>query len=186
MIAKTERNKQADVVLAFWELAGSARWFTHNDAFDANFRQHFSEQHFAAARGDYADWMARAEDALALLILLDQFPRNAFRGSAHAYATDGLALRYARQALERGFDQQVSAQLRLFFYLPFGHAEDLQEQARAMQLTAALDDAEATRWAAEHQQIIQRFGRFPHRNTVLGRETTAEEQQFLDEGGFAG
>ncbi|MBB3800232.1 MULTISPECIES: DUF924 family protein [Xanthomonas] len=186
MIAKTERNKQADVVLAFWELAGSARWFTHNDAFDANFRQHFSEQHFAAARGEYAHWMARAEDALALLILLDQFPRNAFRGSAHAYATDGLALQCAKQAVERGFDQQVSAQLRLFFYLPFEHAEDLQEQARAVELISALDDAETTHWALEHQRIIQRFGRFPHRNTVLGRATSAAEQQFLDDGGFAG
>lgn len=134
------------------------------------------------ARGEYAHWMERAEDALALLILLDQFPRNAFRGSAHAYATDGLALSCARQALASGFDRQVSAQLRLFFYLPFGHAEELQEQARAMELIAALDDAENTRWAAEHQQIIQRFGRFPHRNTVLGRETTAEEQQFLENG----
>ncbi|WP_065466286.1 DUF924 family protein [Xanthomonas bromi] len=186
VIAKTERNKQADVVLAFWELAGSPRWFTHNDAFDANFRQHFSEQHFAAARGDYTQWKARAEDALALLILLDQFPRNAFRGSAHAYATDGLALRHAKQALVSGFDQQVSAQLRLFFYLPFGHAEDADEQARAVQLITALDDAESTNSALEHQRIIQRFGRFPHRNAVLGRETTAEEQLFLDEGGFAG
>ncbi|MCC4603800.1 DUF924 family protein [Xanthomonas campestris pv. badrii] len=186
MIAKTERNKQADVVLAFWELAGAARWFTRNDAFDANFRQHFSEQHFAAARGEYAHWLERAEDALALLILLDQFPRNAFRGSAHAYATDGLALHCARQALERGFDQQISAQLRLFFYLPFGHAEALQEQARAVQLIGALNDADATAAALEHQQIIQRFGRFPHRNAVLGRVTTAEEQQFLDDGGFAG
>lgn len=186
MIAKSERNKQADVVLAFWELAGSSRWFTHNDAFDANFRQHFSEQHFAAARGEYAHWMERAEDALALLILLDQFPRNAFRGSAHAYATDGLALHYAKHALARRFDQQVSTPLRLFFYLPFEHAEDLQEQARAVQLMTTLDDAQATGWALEHQQIIQRFGRFPHRNAVLGRPTTAEEQQFLDEGGFAG
>lgn len=80
----------------------------------------------------------------------------------------------------------MSAQLRLFFYLPFEHAEDLQEQARSVQLISALDDAETTRWAVEHQQIIQRFGRFPHRNAVLGRETTAEEQQFLDDGGFAG
>ncbi len=186
MIAKSERNKQADVVLAFWELAGPARWFTHNDAFDANFRQHFSEQHSAAARGEYAHWMEGAEDALALLILLDQFPRNAFRGSAHSYATDGLALQHAKQALASGFDRQVSAQLRLFFYLPFGHAEDLQEQARAVQLITALDDAETTHWAVQHQQIIQRFGRFPHRNAVLGRESTAEEQQFLDDGGFAG
>ncbi|QBG87170.1 DUF924 family protein [Xanthomonas oryzae] len=186
MIAKTERNKQADVVLAFWELAGPARWFTHNDAFDANVRQHFSEQHFAAARGDYTQWMGRAEDALALLILLDQFPRNAFRGSAHAYATDGLALHYAKQALASGFDQQVSAQLRLFLYLPFGHAEHADEQARAVQLITALGDAESTKSALEHQRIVQRFGRFPRRNAVLGRESTAEEQQFLDEGGFAG
>ena len=103
-----------------------------------------------------------------------------------AYATDGLALFYAKQAIARGFDQQVSAQLRLFFYLPFEHAEELQEQARSVTLITALGDAETTRYALEHQQIIQRFGRFPHRNAVLGRENTVEEQQFLDEGGFAG
>ncbi|KAB7767892.1 DUF924 family protein [Xanthomonas maliensis] len=186
MIARSDRNKQADVVLAFWELAGPARWFTQNDAFDANVRQHFSEQHFAAARGEYTHWMERAEDALALVILLDQFPRNAFRGSAHAYATDGLALQVAQQAVHDGFDQQISSQLRLFFYLPFGHAEDPQTQARAVELIGAVGDAEATASAIEHQQVIQRFGRFPHRNASLGRAMTPDEQQFLDAGGFAG
>ena len=185
MIAKSERNKQADVVLAFWELAGSARWFTHNDAFDANFRQHFSEQHFAAARGEYAHWMERAEDALALLILLDQFPRNAFRGSAHAYATDGLALQCAKQALARGFDRQVSAQLRLFFYLPFGHSEVLADQDRSVALAASLPEPGPSH-SRRHRDIIRRFVRFPHRNPILGREMRPEEQQFLDEGGYAG
>ncbi len=186
MIAKSDRNKQADVVLAFWELAGPERWFARNESFDANFRQHFIEAHHAAARRECEDWLHTADGALALLILLDQFPRNCFRGSAHAYATDGLALHYAKGAVAAGFDRQVTPNLRVFFYLPFEHAEDPAEQARSVALHAALPGEDASKWALEHQDIIRRFGRFPHRNAALGRETTPEEQRFLDEGGFAG
>ncbi len=186
MIAKSDRNKQADVVLAFWELAGPGRWFSRNDAFDANFRQHFLEHHLAAARLDYEEWMSSPEGALALVILLDQYPRNCFRDTAHAYATDGLALRYAKAAVAKGFDREVTPGLRMFLYLPFEHAEDAAEQQRSVALMAGVGDDEAAQAAAQHADIIERFGRFPHRNAVLGRSTTPEEQAFLDGGGFSG
>ncbi|WP_369943165.1 DUF924 family protein [Xanthomonas medicagonis] len=173
-------------VVEFWRSAGRARWFATNESFDANVRQHLLDAHHAAARGEYPAWLDSAEGALALLLLLDQVPRNAFRGSAHAYATDGLARRYARLALAAGHDRQVEPELRMFFYLPYEHAEDPALQREAVELFSALGDADCLQWAVQHEEIIQRFGRFPHRNAALGRETTQEEQRFLDEGGFAG
>ncbi|QDI02326.1 MULTISPECIES: DUF924 family protein [Xanthomonas translucens group] len=173
-------------VVEFWRSAGRERWFAANESFDANVRQHFLDAHHAAARDEYAVWMDSAEDALALLVLLDQVPRNAFRGSAHAYATDGLARRYAHRALACGYDQQVEPALRMFFYLPYEHAEDAALQREAVELFSALGDADSLQWATQHEDIIQRFGRFPHRNAALGRDSTPDEQRFLDEGGFAG
>ncbi|MCC4597912.1 DUF924 family protein [Xanthomonas campestris pv. phormiicola] len=173
-------------VVEFWRSAGRERWFAANDSFDANVRQHFLDAHHAAARDEYAAWMDSAEGALALLLLLDQVPRNAFRGNAHAYATDGLARRYAQWALAAGYDLQVEPELRMFFYLPYEHAEDPVLQREAVELFSALGDADSLQWATQHEDIIQRFGRFPHRNAALGRESTQDEQRFLDEGGFAG
>jgi uncharacterized protein (DUF924 family) len=183
---RSQTARQIAEVLEFWETAGPERWFGRNESFDANFRSHFLDAHHAAARREHEDWMDSADGALALLILLDQFPRNCFRDSAHAYATDGLALHYAKRAVAAGFDYDVAPSLRMFFYLPYEHSEDPAEQARSVELHQGLPEAEADKWALLHQDIIARFGRFPHRNAALGRETTAAEQQFLDEGGFAG
>ena len=119
------------------------------------------------------------------MLLLDQIPRNVFRRSGHAYATDGLARHYATRALTLGFDAQVDVALRTFFYLPFEHSEDLADQERALQLFARLP-GDGERWARMHHDIIRRFGRFPHRNAALGRESTREERRFLAEGGFSG
>ncbi|HBK45195.1 MAG TPA: DUF924 domain-containing protein [Xanthomonadaceae bacterium] len=185
-MTQSSKQKQIKAVLEFWQTAGPERWFTRNESFDANFRQHFLELHHAAARRECEDWMDSADGALALLILLDQFPRNCFRGSAHSYATDGLALHYARRAIEAGFEGDVAPSLRMFFYLPFEHSEDPADQARSVELHRTLPDEKADRWALLHQDIIARFGRFPHRNAALGRANTAAEQRFLDEGGFAG
>lgn len=179
----------ADVV-SFWREAGPQKWFAKDDGFDAAIRDRFLDTHFAAARGDLADWQETAEGTLALLILLDQFPRNLFRGSGHAFAADGLARAIAREALERGFDRAVEPKLRPFVYLPFEHSEDPSDQALSIQLFTAhreeTGDAESLRWAIEHRDIIARFGRFPHRNAALGRTTTPEEQAYLDGGGFKG
>lgn len=177
-------------VIGFWQSAGPAKWFRKDPRFDEAIRLKFEPVHFRASRGEYDAWRATAEGCLALLILLDQFPRNLFRGSGHAFATDPLARRVARHAVQNDFDQEVDPLMRPFFYLPFEHSEDPDDQALSVTLTEAHRDAtgdeETLKWAIVHRDIIARFGRFPHRNAALGRETTAEEQTFLDEGGFAG
>lgn len=172
-------------IVGFWRQAGPERWFAKNEAFDAQFRERFLAAHEAAARGELDHWAQGAEGALALLVLLDQFPRNTWRGNARMLATDAKALAIARQAIEAGLDLKTDEELRRFFYLPFMHSESLDDQQRSVELNAALD-ANTQRFAVLHRDIIARFGRFPHRNKLLGRTSTAEEQRFLDEGGFAG
>jgi uncharacterized protein (DUF924 family) len=176
---------QAADVLTFWRDAGPARWFRKDDAFDAEFRERFLPAHEAAARGELDGWLRDAESALALLILLDQFPRNAFRGSPRMYATDAKAREAARKAIAAGFDTQVDAELRNFFYLPLMHSEELADLERCVELTRCIG-GEPHRYAQHHRDIVQRFGRFPHRNAILGRTSTPDEERFLDEGGFAG
>ena len=173
-------------VVAFWRDAEPKKWFARDDAFDAEFRQRFESAHFAAARGEYEAWMESAEGALALQILLDQFPRNCFRGNAHSYATDGLARHYAQRAVEAGLDREIEAPLRVFFYMAFEHSESLPHQDQAVSLITTLGDSEFLRYAELHRDVIQRFGRFPHRNAALGRETTQEESDYLASGGFSG
>ena len=175
----------ADDVLQFWRDAGPDRWFAKDDAFDAAFKARFESTHVAAAAGALDAWAQDADGTLALLILLDQFPRNAFRQSARMFATDGQALAIAKAAVARGFDTQIDPLLRPFVYLPFMHAESVDAQERSVALNAALD-ANTQRFAQLHRDIIARFGRFPHRNALLGRQSTEAEQRFLDEGGFAG
>ncbi|MBW8716173.1 MAG: DUF924 family protein [Variovorax paradoxus] len=175
----------AQDVVGFWRQAGPERWFAKNEAFDAQFRERFLAAHEAAARGELDHWAQGAEGALALLVLLDQFPRNTWRGNARMLATDAKALAIARQAIEAGLDLKTDEELRRFFYLPFMHSESLDDQQRSVELNAALD-ANTQRFAVLHRDIIARFGRFPHRNRLLGRTSSAEEQRFLDEGGFAG
>ena len=172
-------------VLAFWRAAGPDKWFTKDAAFDDEIRGRFLPTYEAAAAGTLA-WDTSPEGALALLIVLDQFPRNMFRGSARAFAADPLARAVASGAIARGFDQQVAVPERSFFYLPFEHSEDLADQERCVALNRASGDADALKWAELHADIIRRFGRFPHRNATLGRVTTPDEQVFLDGGGFAG
>lgn len=173
-------------VLIFWRQAGPEKWFKKVRAFDEAIRLKFEPVHHAAARGEHDAWSESAEGALALLILLDQFPRNLYRNSAHAFATDPKARGIARAAVEAGFDRQVEPNLRNFFYLPFEHSEDLADQDFGLALVAEAGIEDDLKWAAIHRDIIARFGRFPHRNPALGRVTTPEEQEFLDEGGFAG
>lgn len=177
-------NPAADVI-NFWSGAGPARWFKKDAAFDDEFRAKFAAEHEAAANGALDDWASTAEGALALMILLDQYPRNSFRGTARMFATDMKALTLAKQAIALDFDTVVDAELRRFFYLPFMHSEALAEQDRSLELHVPMGD-EPMRYAVMHRDIIARFGRFPHRNALLGRTTMADEQAFLDAGGFAG
>jgi uncharacterized protein (DUF924 family) len=175
-----------DDVLAFWREAGPKKWFTKDDAFDAGIRSRFLPTYDAAVSGELSDWEATPEGALALTIVLDQFSRNMFRHDARAFAADEAARGVADRALARGFDQRVPADQRLFLYLPFEHSETLADQERCCALVRALGNADLSHWAELHAGIIRRFGRFPHRNAVLGRATTPAEQAFLDNDGFAG
>ncbi len=172
-------------IIAFWNEAGPDRWWVKDDAFDRVFSDRFLDAHMAAARRECDSWLAERYGALALLILLDQFPRNCFRGSGHMYATDQLARRFALSAIEAGHDMASEPELRVFFYTPLMHSEHLTDQDRCVSLCAILDD-QVARSAREHREIIASFGRFPHRNPMLGRITTAQERQFLAAGGFSG
>jgi uncharacterized protein (DUF924 family) len=179
------RPSAADV-LAFWRDAGSDRWYEHDSAFDAAIRERFAATYEDAAAGLLSAWEKSPESALALVIVLDQFPRNMFRGSARCFAADPLARAVADRAIGKGFDRQVAMPERTFFYLPFEHSEKLADQERAVALMHDTGDADSLKWAELHADLIRRFGRFPHRNVVLGRVSTPEEQAFLDAGGFSG
>jgi uncharacterized protein (DUF924 family) len=176
----------AEDVVTFWLDAGPDRWFEEDAAFDAAVRERYAATYDDAAAGLLGAWEASPEGALALVIVLDQFPRNMFRGSARSYAADPLAREVTRRALAQGFDRQFEMPLRTFFYLPFEHSEELVDQELSVALFREAGDADKLKWAELHADIIRRFGRFPHRNAVLGRATTPEEQAFLDAGGFAG
>lgn len=169
-------------VIGFWREAGPGKWFNGGAAFDATCRQRFGDAHMAAARREFDGWMATADGALALLLLLDQIPRNIFRGSGHAFATDGLALHHAKHAVDNGLDMQVDEGLRAFIYLPFEHCEEMAMQDRCVELMTPLGES-SLGYAHAHRNVIKRFGRFPHRNAALGRSNTPEEQEWLDAGG---
>jgi uncharacterized protein (DUF924 family) len=172
-------------IVRFWRDAGQKAWFTKDETFDGRCRG-FEAEHHAAARGELSAWELDAEGALALLLLLDQLPRNIFRGSPHAFATDGLAQAVAARAIDKQFDAATDTDMRFFFYMPFEHAEDPALQERCVTLMTNLGDPEYVKYALLHRDIIARFGRFPHRNVALGRQSAPEELAFLADGGFRG
>ena len=184
--ARVQYNTEPGDVLAFWTQAGPKRWFAVDLDFDADMRWLFFGAYLAASRGGLDAWEKTPEGALALIILLDQFPRNAFRGIARSYASDAQALELARRAIARGFDEKFEVPLRRFFYTPMMHAEDLAAQDECLAHVRACKDSDGIKFAEIHRDIIARFGRFPHRNTVVGRDTTEAERAFLAAGGFAG
>jgi uncharacterized protein (DUF924 family) len=175
-----------DQIIRFWQEAGPTRWFGGGPDFDRVLSERFGAAHLQAATGALCAWEADAPGALALLLLTDQFPRNIYRGSAHAFATDAMAREIADRALARGHDQAFAPVLRPFFYLPFEHHEDAASQARSVQLFTALGEKQGLEYALLHADLIARFGRFPHRNIVMGRISTPEETAYLASGGFAG
>lgn len=177
-------NMQTDIdIVAFWRDAGPKRWFAKDDAFDAELRTRFIDAHFAASRRQREALLETPDGALALVLLLDQVPRNIFRDSAHAFATDPLAREYAHHAVDAGFDTRVDPALRIFFYMPFEHSEAMTDQDRTVALVEAMGDANYLKYANAHRDVIRRFGRFPHRNRALARTSTPEEQAWLDAGG---
>jgi len=169
------------------------KWFGKDPTVDDEIRQRFSDDLERAGKGEYDSWMASPRSCLALIVLTDQFPRNMFRDSPKAFSFDEKAKEAAEAAVERGFDEFVPVLGRLFMYLPFEHSEKMEDQERSVELFTKLkEDAPASMsetmdevmWYADrHHEIIKRFGRFPHRNNVLGRKTTEEEEKFLKEPG---
>jgi len=181
----TEKISPADII-NFWRDAGNERWWKKDDAFDETIRSRFLGTWEAARAGRFQQWRRSDDGLLALIIVLDQFPRNMFRGDARTYATDALAREVASEAIARSADTRVDQVLRQFLYMPFMHSEALADQERCVALFHALGESENAKYSEDHADIVRRFGRFPHRNRVLGRATTTEEQTFLDDGGFSG
>src|SRR6188472_63634 len=167
-------------VLKFWfEQTQPDQWFEKDPTFDATIRDRFLGLHEAVVFRDNNSLLADAQTALAAVIVLDQMSRNMFRGTPRAFASDEQALCLADAAIARGFDAGLSKDQRMFLYLPFEHAEDRRSQARCVELMASLGDPEVQKWAEAHRVIVDRFGRFPHRNAVLERVSTPEEIEFL-------
>ncbi len=173
-------------ILTFWRNAGYERWYTKDDAFDQELRDRFMSVWEAARDGKLSAWQDTDEGVLALLIALDQFPRNMFRNDARAFSTDGMALEIAKGAIAQGLDRRIDKTLVAFLYMPFMHSEALPDQEQCVVLFRQHDDPDNLKFAEIHADIIRRFGRFPHRNGVLERNTTPEETAFLKDGGFAG
>lgn len=163
------------------------KWFTKDARFDREVHDRFGSVYEEAAAGRLESWKEEAESCLALVIVLDQFPRNMFRGDPKTYATDELAREVARFAVEHAYDRELAPLQRLFIYLPFEHSEELEDQRLSVELfrglTAEVGSEDLLAYAVRHKEIVERFGRFPHRNEVLGRATTPEEAEFLREPG---
>jgi uncharacterized protein (DUF924 family) len=173
-------------ILTFWRDAGRERWYKRDSAFDADVRSRFLKVWQKAAAGELSCWETTDDGALALVIVLDQFPRNMFRDDIRTYSSDVLARAVADRAIARGADMRVEAALLEFLYMPLMHSEHLADQMRCVDLFHKAGNADNLKYAELHAEIIRRFRRFPHRNRILGRPTTPEEQAFLDSGGFSG
>jgi uncharacterized protein (DUF924 family) len=177
---------KAEDIVSFWMQAGESRWFNKDAAFDGALAVRFGEALVAARRGVFDHWGATPEGALGLVILLDQVPRNIHRGSPLAFATDAKALALTKGWIGRGYLHAVPAPKAMWFLMPLEHAEDIDAQRRCVALFATLGLNEMVHWSQIHLDIIARFGRFPHRNHILGRKSTPEEIAFLKAGGFSG
>lgn len=175
--------RDAQDVIAFWRDAGPKKWFAKDAAFDVDFRDRFAHLYSKASRAELAFWRTTAEGALAEILLLDQFPRNVFRGTPWMFATDALAREAARAMIQSGLDKDLPDEIRSFAYMPFDHSEDLADQERAVELLSPFSENHAYH-AKAHRDVIARFGRFPHRNAILGRIPTEAEARFLAEGGY--
>jgi uncharacterized protein (DUF924 family) len=177
---------KAEDMVRFWEEAGEARWFTKDAAFDGALKVRFGEAAAQAREGAFAGWVETAEGALGLVLLLDQVPRNIYRDSPLAYASDARARDAARLCLSRGYLHQLTPLRSRWLVMPFEHSEDIDDQHRAVALFETMGLADMAHWAQVHLGIIEKFGRFPHRNKVLGRISIPAELAFLQAGGFPG
>lgn len=184
-IGPSAKTNDADSVIQFWKEAGPGLWFAKDPLFDQRFRERFARLYERAARSELDAWLSTPESALSLILLLDQYPRNSFRGTRRMYESDQLAVHYANQAIALGHDRNVDEALQFFFYLPFGHSESLVEQERCVAFNRRLG-SQTLEHALGHAEIVRRFGRFPHRNPIVERPSSQAELEFLRQGGFAG
>lgn len=180
---RSVETKEALGLLDFWLGAGPERWFSQSDAFDDACRTYLPLRERAIA-GDLDGWQVSAAGALAFIILVDQIPRNTLRGSAEQYASDALGLEAADAANEAGHPAAYPFPAKNFFWLPYQHAEDFAAQEKGLDLYRAAGNKEFYYWALVHADVVRRFGRFPHRNAMMGRTTTPEEEAYLASGGF--
>ena len=173
-------------VIDFWRAAGPAKWFVKDLTFDQEIITRFGDLPDEIAEGCHQDWQESALGLLALILALDQFPRNIFRGTAKSFAFDGHALGLARRVIDQGLDDEIDVPLKQFFYLPFMHSEVLEDQKLCLTLYRKINDEQGLDFAQQHFDIIERFGRFPHRNDILGRSSSEDEVLFLqsEHGGF--
>lgn len=179
------KNSQKDILNFWFEETKPQQWFQTNPEFDAQVTEEFSKAYEMAREGTFDEWKKDADGCLALCLLLDQFPRNMFRGTPQAFATDKQALLIAKHALSKGFDQVLSPVKRRFLYLPFEHSENLADQRRCVELFEKMkdDDPLGYDYALRHLKVIENYGRFPHRNKILGRDNTPEEEEYLAQPG---
>jgi uncharacterized protein (DUF924 family) len=179
------RDTREEIIHFWFEETEPQQWFQKNETFDQSIKERFLTIYNMARDGLCDGWNQDADGCLALCILLDQFPRNMFRGTSQAFATDGKALLVAKYAVSKGYDQILPPVKRTFLYLPFEHSEDLRDQQKSADLFAVMKDDEplAYDYALRHMAIIEQFGRFPHRNAVLNRDNTPEEEEYLAQGG---
>ena len=175
-----------DEVMNFWAKAGSEKWWAKNDEFDAQIKQKFDTTHTYANTGRLDDWIETPDTTLAFVIVLDQFSRNMFRNDARAFAQDKQCVAIVRSAIANGFDRKLRSDIGMFIYLPLMHSENISDQEQCLIEMERLKLENEIYHAKLHLNIIKKFGRFPHRNSILGRKTTPEEQAFLEDGGFAG
>ena len=181
----TDRPLSPLDVLDFWWQAGASKWFAGGETFDGLCRERFLGPVGEAIAGRLDHWAQTADGALGLILLLDQMTRNIFRGTPDAFSGDEKAVSIAEYALAHGFDRAFPTNARHFFYLPFEHAEDMAHQEKCVDLCRVLGDMEAYHYALIHLDVIRRFGRFPHRNAILGRKSTPEEIAYMENGGFS-
>lgn len=173
-------------IITFWRAAGPERWFKADPAFDIEIGRRFESTWRRARDGQLRDWENARDGRLALVLLLDQFPRNMFRGQPTAFTTDSAALELSKRMIVDGDDLTVDPQMRRFVYMPLMHSERLADQEHCVALFENAGDPDNKKFAAIHADIVRRFGRFPHRNAILGRNSTDDETAFLDQGGFSG
>lgn len=174
-----------DEVISYWKSIGKDCWFKRDDEIDKTIRERFLPTYELAAAGKLGSWRSQAESSLALILLLDQFSRNMFRNDPRAFAADSIALDVADKAIDNGFHLEVDEELSQFFYMPFMHSESICDQDRCVELMHCYGNDGHVNYAIIHRKVIERFGRFPHRNPALDRQTTPAEQAFLDAGGFS-